>query len=169
MLSPLRFATSADLDVSVYHPKCKQRNPLLLEYKHRESPQNINRSNPKDMQQQTPEREWDELPGPRENKLAKGDDMAERAEDRVLGALRCHLFNLGRGNLVTSEKVDAKVAFTLQSLSDGVDLSDEGRLVMELYVHMDLTRRHGARTASDFIDMAMKIIRWAHERGRVDS
>ncbi|CZS99689.1 uncharacterized protein RAG0_08005 [Rhynchosporium agropyri] len=169
MLSPLRFATSADLDVSVCHPTYKQRNPLLLEYKYRESPQNINRSNPEDMQQQTPEREWDELPGPRENKVAKEDNMAEHAEDRVLGALRCHLFNLGMGNLVTSEKVDAKVVFTLQSLSDVVDLSDEGGLVMELYVHMDLTRRHGARTASDVIDMAMKIIRWAHERGRVDS
>ncbi|KAL2074927.1 hypothetical protein VTL71DRAFT_8707 [Oculimacula yallundae] len=112
-------------------------------------------------------------------------DAVQNAEDNILGALRCYMFNLRMGNLVTGDKVDTEVATTLHKLLsspekpceslrhmenifkdiDELEISDEQRLVTELENYIRKIRENAARPSKDTVSIAIEIIEWSKEQG----
>lgn len=120
-----------------------------------------------------------------------GSNPAEKANCRILGVLKCYVYNLQQGDLITGSKVDEGVEAALKRWvgcgkpgvpcnlehTDGItpemvknswDMSDEERVVLEIDAYGKGLREMKCEIPNDVLDTANEILEWARKNGTVN-
>jgi hypothetical protein len=115
----------------------------------------------------------------------------EKANCRILGVLKCYVYNLEHGTLITGSKVDERIEAALKRWvrcgkadvpcsvehSEGVvlnevkenwDISDEERVVVEIDVYGKRLMDMQGEIPDEVLEAANEILEWARIKGTAD-
>jgi hypothetical protein len=115
-------------------------------------------------------------------------DPLERTTSRILAVLRCYLYNLEHGMLITGSKVDERIEAALkillgkgqvgancrtqkpqgQDMRESWEISDEERVVLEIDSYGRELSGMKEGVPGDVEDLVREILQWAREKGIVD-